>query len=420
MADYIVHDTTLVATSSAIRKVEGSSDLINPLDYPKHIRLMGMLPTSTASGAIAHIEDGADDVPTSSCEVEIAPTLTGVSSVSVVRTGKNLFNIDASAGTPNPTDGSNTTSPRILEDFKSFVGLRSDNYYYPQYANVSISNGEITVTNGSNNAYGMAYCFPVSPNLVFSVSFVSDVTPLWSVGYYDKAWNYISASSAQTTTSGTLTAPSNAYHATLILRVQANSTCVYSSVQIEIGSTASAYEAYVTPTTYTASLGRTVYGGSIDIVNGTGTETHNKITLSSMLDGLTMAQIGTTGVYRVRFNLSDAKGAANTEVFNGLCDYYAPSTANQTYAQNEGIAINTSGQCFIYDSRFNTSTSLNDFKTWIDANPVNLCYELATGTDFTFTGQEVPTRLGVNNFFSNVGDMSVTYRRDINLALGGE
>ena len=38
-------------------------------------------------------------------------------------------------------------------------------------------------------------------------------------------------------------------------------------------------------------------------------------------------------------------------------------------------------------------------------------------TDFTFTGQEINTRLGNNTFWSEQGDTEVTYRRDIDLAL---
>ena len=39
------------------------------------------------------------------------------------------------------------------------------------------------------------------------------------------------------------------------------------------------------------------------------------------------------------------------------------------------------------------------------------------GDDFTFTGQEINTRLGYNAFWSEQGDTEVTYRADISLAL---
>ena len=52
-----------------------------------------------------------------------------------------------------------------------------------------------------------------------------------------------------------------------------------------------------------------------------------------------------------------------------------------------------------------------------------LCYSSAVTpyspyfAPFTFEGQEIPTRLGYNAFWSDQGDTEVTYRADINLAL---
>ena len=82
--------------------------------------------------------------------------------------------------------------------------------------------------------------------------------------------------------------------------------------QIELGSTVTTYSPY-NGTQYTASLGRTIYGGQVDIVNGTGTDENGNV--------------------------------------------------------------------------------------------------------FTFTGQEVPTRLGYNAFWSEQGDTSISYRADIDLLL---
>ena len=42
------------------------------------------------------------------------------------------------------------------------------------------------------------------------------------------------------------------------------------TIQLEVGSTATSYEPYTAPTTATAFLGRTIYGGTADIVTGEG------------------------------------------------------------------------------------------------------------------------------------------------------
>lgn len=64
MADYAIHDTTLVGIADTIRKKDGTSALIDPADYAERINLMGMLETKTASKASScDFSDGADDVP---------------------------------------------------------------------------------------------------------------------------------------------------------------------------------------------------------------------------------------------------------------------------------------------------------------------------------------------------------------------
>ena len=74
MADYAIHDTTLTGIANVIRKKDGTQALIDPADYADRINLMGMLEVKTASGAIASISDGADDVPVKSCVVSFTPS----------------------------------------------------------------------------------------------------------------------------------------------------------------------------------------------------------------------------------------------------------------------------------------------------------------------------------------------------------
>ena len=364
------------------------------------VSMLSPLPEKTASSApICEIDDGADDVPTKSLVVTIPPTLSGVSSVTETQTGRNLL-------LPSNADISEITLNGIKRSYSldnqefTFEGTntKTDSAWL-------IFNGSDWIIDGLKK--GETYTF--YHNL--GASMYSQIT------YYDtngalKALVNLAGSAGKNNTR-TFTIPSD------FDRVRSFQIGVYASAtdineeavfMLCAGSSATTYEPYTAPTTHTASLGRTIYGGQADVVNGKGAEEYNKITLSSLLTDLNVTQIGTTGVYRIRFSLADAKGAVNSAVFNGLCDYYTPISANQTYNKNEGISINTSGQCYIYDSRFNTSTSLNDFKTWIDANPVNLCYELETKTDFTFTGQEVPTRLGYNAFWADEGDTEVVYR----------
>ena len=160
---------------------------------------------------------------------------------------------------------------------------------------------------------------------------------------------------------------------------------------------------------YTASLGRTIYGGSADIVNGEGKETHGK----KVFDGTegtggtpawTMISVSQGTMFRIAVSDKVTTSATNT-----LCSYYTPVAQAQ---RADGTVSGAGTNVDIIDNRF---SSVDDFKAWLAENPVTLVYELATPTDFTFDGQEINTRLGYNAFWSDEGDTEVTYRADLDL-----
>jgi hypothetical protein len=258
------HDMNVV-----LNKKFNSLDDYDPKEWPELTNLLGKLPEKTASGSIAHITDGADEVPIKSCEVALSPSLDGYSSVTV-----------------HHTDGQ--TSPVFSED-------------------------------------------------------------------------------------------------------------------------------------YTASLGRTIYGGTADIVNGEGTETYPTIQVGE----LTFAKVA-THTFRCN-NFDRVFGNGKYNIFSSQFATYTQghSTASNIATLEQGndntIFLNGgSGTFYIStDSSFDDKT-VADFITAYGS--IILIYETTTPTDFTFTPitPTPETALGVNNFWSDSGDTEVTYRADINLALGGQ
>ena len=207
---------------------------------------------------------------------------------------------------------------------------------------------------------------------------------------------------------------------------------------VELGSTAHAYEPYQTPTQYTVSLGRTIYGGEVDIVNGTGTD-EGVIEVFDTIEG---------NVIKSQFN-SFNKVSGNISVLGTNVritfavesgDQSAYNRISNTYTANEQLC-NLAPHSFSYASDIThwyrntvlylflpvadvgtTAESVYNYLTGLITNGTPLKFYLPynTPTDFTFDGQEVPTRLGYNAFWSDSGDTEVTYRADINLALGGQ
>lgn len=361
--------------NAVFNKKFGTSTDYPPTAWPDTVNIMGPLPKGKASGAIAHITDGADDVPCASCEVTIEPTLTGVSSVSVVRQGKNLFD----KNNPNEVDGYFTTTGF------STGNANAKTIYIPIVGGITYT---VSKTAGQKFQIATAEVIPTN-NALFTDRQAGNTNTSLTItastnDKYLWAWVFLDG-----TDSGTLSE-------------------MLASIQIEVGSTSSAYEAY-NGTTYTASLGRTIYGGKVDIVNGTGTDITTRIQIKDR--AWTREAVNdfyvfvTTGITAKALN------------YNFVCEGYTNAQTYRSNLQDKQIGTynNTSGRNR-FAIRDDSYTNADDFIEAVGDNYI--VFENNTPTDFTFTGVEVPTRYGVNNFFSNSGDTSVEYRKDIGLAIG--
>ena len=250
--------------NAVYNKKFGTSTTYDPSVWASTANLMGPLPERTVSGAIAQITDGADTVPIKSWEVTIDTNLSGKSSVVCAATGVNLF--DKSAVTPNTWIIVNSTATEATTGFKTsdYIPVKANTKYY------------VTSKSSNRSAYynkdktGIAY---------FSFTGGASFTALYD-GY---------------------------------IRITISDNVNLDTFIVNEGATAETYEPF--GTTSTVNLGRTVHGGSVDVVNGTGTDENDD--------------------------------------------------------------------------------------------------------PFTFTPISVDTKLGVNNFWADAGDSSITYRADIDLLLGG-
>ena len=162
--------------------------------------------------------------------------------------GKNLLNLDRTLG--RLTSGGAATEKRDFEFDKYYTGYSRANYYYPDYATSTIENGTITVV--SKTAwYGIGIPFEVTPNKTYVFSGdISGDSNFIRITYYDVDGNYISVSNHP---SSGFTTPDNCYTAVLSIVSQVkDGTVIVENAQIELGTTATEYEPYVEPTTYTA------------------------------------------------------------------------------------------------------------------------------------------------------------------------
>ena len=244
---------------TVLNKKFSTSTTYPPNTWPDNVNLLGPLPEKTASGAIAHITDGADGVPLKNWLVTLPASLSGYSAVNGVRTGKNLLDMTIyDGGSYNPAVGTATTLSLSASQF-----TKTSNAY-------SID----TTTSWKTFSVRM----PVKSGVTYYRKFTMSASGanLGSSEYYLDDDNKVVGSVSNNTDNphtktGTLSIPSGAvwFVITFTNRSTATNTLTITEPQIEVG-TATAYEAYEAPTQYTASLGRTIYGGTADIVTGEG------------------------------------------------------------------------------------------------------------------------------------------------------
>ena len=154
-----------------------------------------------------------------------------------------------------------------------------------------------------------------------------------------------------------------------------------------------------TPTTYTAALGRTVYGGSIDFVSGQGTIAFAR-DVFRWGDGVASTDLGTHT--RRRFDLT-VKADNTTSPAKSLCSIATWNASSSLDAVHYNI----------YSPDANTNRFIcflpNDIS---EDTMIEVCYPIETPTTFTITPQTITTAQGVNNFDVNTGSfLTFSYKR---------
>ena len=328
--------------------------------------------TATVSGSVVSIENGADEVGAKSCVVTVRPTLSGVSSV-----------------TENQIPSRNMASMSDADFTLNSV------HYHTENGILYIDGTSTGETSSNDNAFKALDFWLPSGTYFFNRGNLLDLNVATYLRKYDDK-SQIKAN----TGSFTLTENTHLYISFYVYnKVFSN---VKATIYINIGSTAITYEDTAPITQYTANLGRTIYGGTADIVNGVGQSSYKIITVGNSgwnyyasggyiykdFNDKVTPIIGDTDHVLVTDNPDMPYGGVNyASQFQDLHVYQA---------QNKAI--------YIKDT---SCTSVNDFYT--KYSDMQIGYELATPTDFTFTGQEVPTRLGYNAFWSDSGDTELTY-----------
>lgn len=238
---------------------------------------------TTSSGSIVTFSDGADDVPLKSCEVALPPSLDGYSAVDVVSAGKNLL-------INNGVDISGSGLSFVVNGDKSVTisGVATANAFFTFFENVLFKASSYMIRGSGNSNVQIIVRRGTASGSNIRTASSSDIA--WNLGE-----NTLCACVIRVASGTDLTTPITVYP------------------QIEVGSSLSDYETAISAT-YTASLGRTIYGGTVDVVKGEGTDengndfTFEPVEINSRLGNNTMWSDGgnTEVTYRADLDLYEA------------------------------------------------------------------------------------------------------------------
>lgn len=329
-------------------------------------QLYSILPTDEASGSIASFSDGADSVPMPSLKVTLEPIQSGTGTPSP----DNIRPISGRTEVVTQRTGKNLLDISIVKAGNSYYINGSD---FP----LKLKAGTYTFSNSGINAYAYWRLKGTSLNNVIHRGDTNQGTfTLTEDGEYS-IWFY-----------------------------QVNVTAEdFGLIQLELGSTATDYEPYESDT-YTTDLGRTVYGGTLDVVTGELVVDRAMVDLGSLNWALhAQGFMWSSGIRAEIKAPPTSSGLANI-----VCSSLESVTALSIYNGGNGIGIHSNGDARVrYD---NMPTDPTAFKTAMSG--VQLVYELSQAQTIQLSPTEVRTLLGHNNVWSD-GDVSVKYKADVGL-----
>lgn len=379
--------------NAVLNKKFSTETVYPPETWANTVNLLGKLPEKTVSGSIAHITDGADAVPIKNLVCEIPANLEGVSSVTTTKDGKNIAIFSKTILDNDRTDHGVTfhaTSENTIHISGTATGGTACMVdAYPV--------GDSRYTFFKKGTYKLSCNMPDNGN--YTVAYLN--------GYYKgTTTTFNTAQNCKLNAPKTFTLTDDAYLKIQIMVYNGYSIDDDIWVQIEEGSTATQYAEYIEPEVIVSQLGQTVYGGHFDLISGLLSVEYVSFALENIQ--WISRPVGGVDCWRAEdWTTENLKLPTNSSIFDGVCDTYTPIRFNGVSANVNTIALRDNGWLHIN----NGSTSISPTG--------HVTIALATPVAYQLTPQEIQTLYGENTIWNDAGDTSVTYRRDIELALSG-
>lgn len=408
LAKSVVEDYTGSSLAGENQSVQGAFSALET-------EILNILPTDTASGEIASFPDGSDLFPALAVVAGIEPVqsgsgtpsptnvrpISGHTEVNVVRTGKNLAQFRAInttwSGITMRTNGSSIAiSGTATANVAPWTGEAVSTYE-------TMKNGPFPA--GTYTISCRGFEMQAVQDRITAQAKYADGSSVSGINSARITPSTVGGSPNDTTFTAT-----KPFKMDFWLNIQQGSVCDFTAtIQLEKGSTTTDYEPY-TEQSYTTPLGRTVYGGTLDVVSGVLTVDYGKAVWNVAQNVISAG----TNTYRVYD--ANIKGGTFIDDNNVICNMLEQS-ANAVSGEPTFRVSGSEGNHNIYVFNANLiDTSIVDaasFKTWLASKNLEFIYPLATTQTYQLTPQQVDLFKGYNSVWGDAGDMSVTYKADI-------
>lgn len=360
---------------------------------------------TTEPASVASFADGAAGIPVKSLLADINPVqtgsgdpsptnirpITGWTGMNVVRTGKNLFDVEERLTGQTKANGDPLSSPAYTLS-NGVVSISSSLVVYGRrmFSSMWLSPATYTISfvptlSGTNIAVGRSVRLMDDPK--------SDIV----------AANSISVVNGQRTSiSFTVTVEGN-YAISLQPSNADSGTLQMTDIQLERSASATDYEPY-NGTTYPISWADeagTVYGGTLDVTTGLLTVTHYYWTENGTANWSKNAD----GSFYTAYSSPLSTQAEGSVGWCNYCPYELTFNGVTMFARANNLINLGKG----WGSLYADTTAL---KAAFAATPLQVVYPLATPQTYQLTPQAVTTILGQNNIWADTGDVEVAYCAD--------
>lgn len=311
--------------------------------------------------------------------------------------------IQSGSGTPSPAN------PRPITGRTQSVVTRTGKNVFNKNATDKTQNSFLDSATGSETPsvnWSISGYIKTEESLSYALSGMNNLsTSNYSLGFYDKNKTYIRGVASQNML---FTIPSGEG---IVFFKFDYKNADENTIQLEINSTPTNYAPYDAES-ITEAYGQTLYGASVDVTAGDAKNKWGYIEFDGSNDE-NWAKFESGSASAFAMIISVPNGETNTVNDSNIkCDKLASISTSATWGSFDlWVSLYVSSIVVGVQS----VTTVSDLRTWLSNNPLHIVYKYATPADIPLTSQNLTLLKGDNVITTDADNVDVEYKADIAL-----